>query len=255
MINKISAIIICKNEAINIRRCLESIQWADEIIVVDSGSTDSTLDIVAEYTDKVFINTEWPGYGLQKRLAESKAANDWLLAIDADEVVTEQLRGAIIEILGAAAEKTVYRVNRLTNFYNKFIKHSGWHPDRIVRVYNKKHYRYNEALVHESVSCEQACKVDLPGLLLHYTFQSLEEHMDKQNLYAKAWSEDQYRKGRKVRLYEMLFRSLFAFFRQYVIRLGVLDGYPGFLISVIQMQYTFNKYSLLKFKNSIENKS
>ena len=250
MNNKISVIIICKNEEQRIRPCLESVKWADEIVVVDSGSTDGTLDIVKEYTGSVYINEEWPGFGPQKRLAESKASNDWVLAIDSDEVVSKELRDEILEMIAGADEKTVFRINRLTNFCNKFIKHSGWHPDRIVRLYNKKHYHYNDAYVHETVDCKNAKRIDLKGLLLHSTFQSLEEYMDKRNGYAKAWAEAQFKKGRKTNVIEILTRSFFAFVRHYIIRLGVLDGYHGLLISVIQMQYTFNKYNYLKFKNT-----
>ena len=247
MKNKISVTIICKNEENRIRRCLDSVCWADEIVVVDSGSTDKTLEIVAEYTDKVFINADWPGFGLQKHLAVSKATNDWVLSVDSDEVVSDELRDEIISLINNADEKTVYRINRLTNFCNKFIKHSGWHPDRIVRLFNKKYYQFNDAYVHESVSCKGARKKDLKGKLFHYTFESLDEYLDKRNGYAKAWAKSQFKKGRKVGGGVIVIHSLFAFFRHYILRLGVLDGYHGFLISVIQMQYTFNKYNFLKF--------
>jgi len=249
MKSKLSVTIICKNEESRIRRCLESVNWVDEIVVVDSGSTDKTLEIVAEYTDKIFSNVDWPGFGLQKKLAVEKASNNWILALDSDEVVSENLKTEIIDCLKNADEKTVYRVNRLTNFCDKFIYHSGWHPDKIVRLFNKKYYTYNEKHVHETVECKSATKIDLKGKLLHYTFESLEDYMDKRNGYAKAWADSQYAKGRKVGLFEIITHSLFAFIRHYIIRLGFLDGYHGFLISVIQVQYTFNKYNFLKFKN------
>ncbi len=248
MKSKLSVTIICKNEESRIRRCLESVTWVDEIVVVDSGSTDNTLDIVAEYTDKIYTNEDWPGFGLQKRLAVDKASNNWILALDSDEVVSDQLKDEIIMCLSEAEEKTVYRINRLTHFCNKFIYHSGWHPDKIVRLFNKKHYTYNDKLVHETVQCKEAKKIDLKGKLFHYTFESLEEYMDKRNTYAKAWADSQYKKGRKTSVFEVVTHTLFSFVRHYVLRLGVLDGYHGFLISVIQMQYTFNKYNFLKFK-------
>ena len=247
MKNKISVTIICKNEESRIRRCLDSVRWADEIVVVDSGSTDRTLEIVSEYTDKIFIN-DWPGFGLQKAFAVNKASYDWILSLDSDEVVSEALRSEIESMDSQMDDKTVYRVNRLTHFCNKFIRHSGWHPDRIVRLFNKKHYQFNDAMVHEAVSCKGAIKRDLKGKLYHYTFESLEEYIDKRNGYAKAWAKSQFEKGRKVNFFMIVIHSLFAFFRHYIIRLGVLDGYHGFLISVIQMQYTFNKYNFLKFK-------
>ena len=248
---KLSVAIICKNEESRIKRCLESVLWVDEIVVVDSGSTDKTLDIVAKYTDKIYVNTDWPGFGLQKKLAVSKASHDWVLALDSDEVVSPELKDEIIKCMSASDlnEKTVYRLNRLTHFCNKFIYHSGWHPDKIVRLFNKKHYNYNDKYVHETVECKAAKKIDLKGKLYHYTFESLEEYINKRNGYAKDWAESQYAKGRETNFIEIIVRSLFSFFRHYVIRLGVLDGYHGFLISVIQMQYTFNKYNFLKFKN------
>jgi (heptosyl)LPS beta-1,4-glucosyltransferase len=248
MTTKISVILICKNEENKIRHCLESVAWADEIVVVDSGSTDSTLDIVRAFTGKIYSHTEWKGFGPQKRLAESHATNDWVLALDADEVVSDALRDEILSAVNNADDKTVFRLNRLTYFCGKFIHHSGWHPDRIVRLYNKKHYHYNDAFVHEAVACEGARRVDLKSKLLHYQVLSLEDYIDKRNKYARAWAESQYAKGRKTNVIEIFARSFFAFLRHYVFRLGVLDGYHGILISVIQMQYTFNKYNFLKFK-------
>ncbi|VAW63014.1 Putative two-domain glycosyltransferase [hydrothermal vent metagenome] len=247
MKNKLSVTIICMNEEGRIRQCLESVRWADEIIVVDSGSTDKTLDIVAEYTDKIIINKEWPGFGLQKHLAVSRASHDWVLSIDSDEVVSDELRDEIIDLISRIDEKTVFRFNRLTHFCGKFIKHSGWHPDRIVRLFNKKYYQFNDAVIHESVSCKGAKKINLKGKLYHYTYESLDEYIDKRNKYAYAWAKNQFTKGRKPSVLEIVVHSLFAFIRHYFIRLGVLDGYHGFLISMIQMQYTFNKYNFLKF--------
>lgn len=240
-------IIICQNEEDRIRRCLESVRWADEIIVVDSGSTDKTAEIVAEYTDKIFFNTDWPGFGSQKRCAENKASNDWVLSIDADEVVSTELGDEILKAMQTADVQTVYRLNRLTSFCGKFIKHSGWYPDRIVRLYNKQHYHFNDAPVHEAVECTGAKIINLKGHLFHYTFQSLETYMDKRNGYAKAWASSQYEQGRKVGVIELLIHSWFAFIRHYLLKLGFLDGYHGFLIAVIQKQYTFNKYNYLMF--------
>ena len=250
MNTKISVFVICKNEEEKIGRCLKAVAWADEIVVVDSGSTDRTLEIAQNFTDRIFVNADWKGFGYQKRLAESHASNDWVLALDADEVVSDALREEIIAAVSAADEKTVFRLNRLTYFCGKFIKHSGWHPDRIVRLYNKKYYHYNDAFVHEAVSCESARKIDLKNKLLHYQTLSLDDYISKRNNYAKAWAESQHARGRKTNIVEILIRSFFAFFRHYVIRLGILDGYHGILISVIQMQYTFNKYNFLLFKNS-----
>lgn len=250
MSTKITVAIICKNEESRIGGCLESVKWADEIVLVDSGSTDRTLEIAGSYTDRIFVHADWQGFGPQRQIAENHASNDWILAIDSDEVVSEELRDEIIAAIAHAEDDTVYRLNRLTSFCRKFIRHSGWHPDRIVRLYNKKRYHYNNAFVHEAVDCKGAKVVDLRGDLLHYQMDSLESYIDKRNRYAKAWAEEQHARGRKTNAAEILIRSFFAFFRHYVLRLGVLDGYHGLLIAVIQMQYTFNKYNFLKFKTT-----
>ena len=250
MNKKISVVIICKNESNRIRRCLESVQWADEIVVVDSGSTDDTLEVVSEFTDKIYQHHDWQGFGLQKRIAEDKASNDWILAIDSDEVLSKELQREIKSAVESATADEVFRFNRLTHFCGKFIRHSGWYPDRIVRLYNKNNYRYNDAFVHESVVCNGAKIIDLKGEFFHFTTDSLEEYIDKRNRYARAWAKRQYEKGKRASILQIIIRPPFAFFRHYILRLGVLDGYHGFLISMIQMQYTFNKYNFLLFKNN-----
>lgn len=249
MNTKISVAIICKNEAKRIRRCLESIKWADEIVIVDSGSTDDTLNIAREFTDKIFEYKNWQGFGNQRRIAEDKTNNDWILAIDSDEVLSQDLQKEINSVIEQADDSKVYRFNRLTHFCGKFIRHSGWFPDKIVRLYNKNKFRYNDAFVHESVACKGAEVMDLKGAFFHYTTDSLDEYIDKRNRYAQAWAKRQYDKGKRAYMLQILTRPLFAFFRHYILRLGVLDGYHGFLIAVIQMQYTFNKYNFLKFKS------
>ena len=163
MNTKISVAIICKNEAARIRRCLDSVSWADEIVVVDSGSVDDTLDIAREFTDKIFEYHNWQGFGRQRQIAEDKATNDWILAIDCDEVLPADLKREILSCIDAVTDNEVFRFNRMTYFCGKFIKHSGWYPDRIVRLYNKNKFRYNDALVHESVNCKGSKIIDLKG--------------------------------------------------------------------------------------------
>ncbi len=254
MKQKVSAILICQDEENRIRKCLDSITWADEIVVVDSGSTDKTLEIAAEYTSRIIINSDWQGFGAQKKLAEDNATYDWIFSIDCDEVVNEELKSEILEVLDVADEKNVYQINRLTNFCGQFIKHSGWHPNWIVRLYNKKYYHFNNALVHEKVDSKNAKKVNLKsGYLLHYTFTTLEDYIEKRNGYAKTWAESKYINKRKnVSVTTVLVHAYFAFIKHYFFNLGFLDGYPGFLISMIQFQYTFNKYNYLMLKQKQE---
>jgi len=254
MTNKISVCIICKNEQDKIEACLKSVTWADEIIVVDSGSTDQTLNIVKRYTDKIFVYQDWPGFGKQKRRAEEHSSNDWLFSIDADEVVPAALAEEIKAAVEKASINDVYTVNRLTHFCGQYIYHSGWYPDRIVRLYNKTRFRFNENMVHESISCSAATKTDLKHNLLHYTFSDLSVYLQKRMRYANESAEEKFKKGKKGSLLLGTLSGLFAFIRHYFLRRGFLDGRIGFLIAAIQCQYTFNKYALLKYKH-LANKS
>lgn len=242
---KLSVCIICKNEEDKIEACLSSVAWADEIILLDSGSTDKTLEIAANYTQQIHISKDWQGFGIQRRRAEDLANNDWIFALDSDEVVTEQLRDEIQAQLKNAQPNNVFIINRLTNFCGQFIYHSGWYPDPIARIYNKNNFRYNSKLVHESLDCNDAIKVKLKKDLLHYTFSNLNSYLIKRNNYAYQWARERYQKGKKTNTLKAISSSSFAFIRHYILRRGFLDGRTGLLISVIQAQYTFNKYMLL----------
>lgn len=246
---KLSVCIICKNEEAKIENCLQSVTWADEIVLVDSGSTDKTLTLAAKYTDKIFIREDWDGFGEQRRRAEEYASNDWILAIDSDEVISEKLANEIQSHLSQLTEQSVLVLNRLSQFCGKFIYHSGWHPDPIVRIYNKQHYQYNQNLVHESVDCKGAKKVKLKEKLLHYTFDTVEQYQTKIDRYAVDWAEDRFRKGKKISIFRPYTSALFAFIRHFIFRLGFLDGIAGLKISNIQMRYTYDKYHKLEQKN------
>lgn len=239
---KISICIICKNEESKIADCLASVSWADEIIIVDSGSTDGTIEVAKNFTDKIFIESDWQGFGEQRRRAESYASNEWVFAIDCDEVVSEELRGEIISNLANAKDTDVFCVNRLTNFCGKFIYHSGWYPDKIARIYNKNNFRYNSALVHEALDCKKGQKKHLKGDLLHYQYDDIYQYINKRNRYAMLGADAKHRKGKKSGLLQATSSAIFAFIRHYFLRLGFLDGRLGFTIAIIQMQYTFNKY-------------
>lgn len=242
---KLSVCVICKNEEKKIEACLSSVSWADEIILLDSGSTDKTIEIASRYTKNVHINEDWRGFGTQRRRAEDLANNDWIFALDSDEIVTDALRKQIQSELLSAQPNNVYILNRLTNFCGKFIYHSGWHPDPIARIYNKRHFRYNAKLVHESLECKDAIKISIKENLLHYTFDGLNDYLNKRNGYAAEWAKEKHKNGKTAHTLKALSSSCFAFIRHYFLRRGFLDGRVGFLISIIQMQYTFNKYMLL----------
>ncbi len=242
---KLSVCIICKNEQSRIEACLSSVIWADEIVLLDSGSTDKTLEIAEKYTDKIFSNPDWPGFGIQKSRAVDLASHDWVLSIDCDEIVTEALRDEILYQLERITSDQVIVLNRLTHFCGQFVYHSGWHPDPIVRLFNKQNYNFNQNLVHESVDCGNAPRIQLKNKLEHYTFEGLDKYLAKRNGYAKIWADERFKKGKTASSLKALSSAAFAFIRHYILRLGFLDGRVGLLISVIQMQYSFNKYMML----------
>lgn len=245
---KLSVCIICKNEESTLERCLESVKWADEIIIVDSGSTDKTLDIAKRYTNKIAIREDWEGFGKQRRRAEALASNDWVFAIDCDEVVSEELHKEIINTLNKIDNNSILVLNRLTHFCGKFIRHSGWYPSRIARIYNKKITNYNANLVHESV-IKKGCKlVNLKADLLHYQYEDLFAYINKRNGYANIGADQLLKKDKSVSIGKAIGSSLFAFIRHYFLRLGFLDGKAGFVIAVIQSHYSFNKYLFADYR-------
>ena len=247
---KLSVCIICKNEQSRIEACLSSVSWADEIVLLDSGSNDKTLELAAKYTDKIHTNIDWQGFGLQKSRAAELASHDWVLSIDCDEIVTDSLKIEILAQLEKVTPDQVIVLNRLTHFCGQFVYHSGWHPDPIVRIYNKTKYGFNHNLVHESVKCDNAPRVQLKSKLEHYTFEGLDKYLAKRNSYAKIWAEERFKKGKSASSLKALSSAAFAFIRHYILRLGFLDGRVGLLISVIQMQYSFNKYMMLALLGS-----
>ncbi len=164
--NNISAIIITKNEQKNLPACLASLTWVDEIIIVDSGSTDKTQSIAESYGAKFYSHKNWPGFGKQKQLAQNYATSKWILAIDADEVVSETLRDSIKQNIKQDTENA-FQLQRKTWVFGRFLAHSGW-VDKIIRVYPRQKARYNDALVHEKIICESGLQIaKLEGYLLH----------------------------------------------------------------------------------------
>lgn len=239
----IAAVIITKNEQDSLRDCLESLRWVDEIIIVDSGSTDNTETIAKEYTEHFYVNAEWPGFGKQKQLAQSYATSDWILAIDADERIDDTLRENILTMLENPPENTVYNLNELTWVFGRFLKHSGWYY-RHVRLYPNKLTKYNDNLVHESVIIPSGCQVaELDGDILHYSYQNLNHYLVKSAGYAKAWADQRQARGKKASLSQGIIHALGCFLKMYLLKCGFLDGKQGFLIAVLSAHSTFVKYA------------
>lgn len=243
----LSVIIITKNEAANIRACLESVAWADEIVVVDSGSTDDTVSIAREFTQQVYEHG-WPGFGKQKNRALDYAIGDWVLSLDADERVTPELRAAIEEVLRDGETCDAYAISRLSSYCGRFMRHSGWYPDRIVRLFRRGAARFSDDLVHERLLVEGRIG-ELGGELLHYAFDDAEEVLRKVDMYSTAGAQRLRQQGRKATLTGAVVRGMWSFFRTWVLRGGFLDGREGFMLAVSNAEGTYYRYVKLMLLN------
>lgn len=244
----LSVILITRNEAANIRACLESVAWADEIIVVDSGSTDDTIAIAREFTPRVYTH-DWPGFGVQKNRALDYATNEWVFSIDADERASLGLRAAIEAVLRKRDDACVaYRVSRLSSYCGRFMLHSGWYPDRIVRLFRRDAARFSDDLVHERLLV-QGQTGQLDGELLHFAFDNIEEVLHKVNQYSSAGATMMHQRGRTASLSGAVLRGLWSFLRTYVLRRGFLDGREGFMLAVSNAEGTYYRYLKLMLLN------
>lgn len=239
----LSAIVITFNVEQHIEPCLSSLGFADEIIVIDSGSTDRTAEIAGRFTKHVHV-TEWQGYAEAKQYALNKAAGKWVLWVDADERVPGPLAREIRDILQTEPEHAGYRVARKAFFLGKWIRHGGWYPGYVVRLFRRGCGRFNAARVHENLIIDGSVGT-LKTPMLHYTDDSIDHYFNKFNKYTKLAADDLHERGRRARLGDMLFRPLHMFFKMYVFRLGLLDGIEGFLLAVFSSHYVFVKYAKL----------
>jgi glycosyltransferase involved in cell wall biosynthesis len=239
----LSVIIITKNEAENIRACLESVAWADEVIVVDSGSTDATVDICRELGAKVHVH-DWPGFGMQKNRALSYATHEWVLSIDADERVTPELHSQIIKAMQNETEDGFY-LPRLSQFCGKFIRHSGWYPDYVLRLFRRTKGRFSEDMVHERVILEGATS-RLSSPLLHYSYLNQADVRRKTEQYARAGAMQMLKNGKSATFADAPLRAGWAFIRTYFLRLGFMDGIAGFNIARMNFRTTYLKYRQLR---------
>jgi len=238
---KLSVTIITLNEEGKIRDALESVKWADEIIVVDSGSTDRTVEICRGYTDNIFHN-KWPGFVAQKNFATDKASNRWILSIDADERITPALSEEIRGVL-TAPKADAYAIPRRVFYLGRWINYSGWYPDRKVRLFNRDLCRWAGDQVHEQVLVKgrQDC---LKGDISHFTFDSLADHIRTMNNYTSLAAMEQ--KGRAASsVLHLLFRPFLAFIKSFFLKQGFRDGMPGFIIAVAAGCHVFYKYAKL----------
>ena len=231
---KISATIVTLNEERNIARVIGSLGFADEIVVIDSGSTDRTREIAAGLGARV-VEEPWRGYAAQKNFAAECAVNDWILSLDADEEVTGELTA---EIKAITLRANGYDMPRLARYRGRWIRHSGWYPDRKVRLYDRRHGVWKGEYVHESVRIEGPAGL-LNGDLLHYTCDSLSEHLRTLDRYTTLAAKGVKRGG----MGRLLFDPPWTFFRSYIVQRGFLDGFEGLAIAWMAALYTFLKYA------------
>ena len=244
---RISIVIITFNEERNLARCLESVKdIADEILVVDSCSTDNTIAIAERYHAKV-IQNPFAGYGEQKNFATMHAENDWILSLDADEALTPQLKESILEIKKNPAYN-VYQMHRITNYCGKWIKHCGWYTDSQTSLYDRNKGKWLEKKVHEywRPDNESDIKGTLRGDLLHYSFTSVSEHLKKIEKYSELGAEEAVEAGKEASLLKVMLYPKWRFFNDYVIQLGFLDGFYGFVICRLSAYAAFIKYSKIR---------
>jgi len=247
---RVSAILIVRDEATQIRACLESIQWIDDIIVLDSGSQDDTVAICQQYTAHVY-RTDWQGYGIQKNRALSYAQADWVLSLDADERVSPALRKEIEHRIDTAHEQqSGFEIPRMSNYCGKFMYHSGWTPDYVLRLFRREQAQFSDVPIHEKVLIEQGKTSKLKQVLIHYAFEDLEEVLDKVNRYSTASAQLAHDQGKKGSLSKAISHGLWAFIRTYFIRSGFLDGKRGLMLAISNAEGTYYRYVKLMLLQS-----
>jgi glycosyltransferase involved in cell wall biosynthesis len=242
---RLSVTIIARNEAQRIEAALASVAWADEIVVVDSGSTDATVDIARRFTDRVVV-ADWPGYPQQKNRAAGLASHDWILSLDADERVTPALANEIRALLaGAEPPARGYRVARVTRVFGRELRATDWYPDWQLRLYDRRAGRWDETRrVHESVRVDGAV-ARLAGEILHDGYRGLSGHLATIDRYTTLAAEDWAAQGRDASLAAILVHPPLAFLRNYVLRRGILAGTAGLVISAMNSWYVFLKHAKL----------
>ena len=239
----VSVIITTFNEEWNIADCIESVLWADEIFLVDSYSTDRTMEIARQYPI-VTRRREYFGSAAQKNWSIDRVKHDWVLILDADERVPEDLAGEILEILATEPEYRGYYIRRQNIIPGKMIKHSGWSTDKVIRLFHRAHGRYPNRRVHADVDIEGPIPI-LKHALIHYTFRNFDQYLEKSLNYARWGAAQGFREGRPATYREIGLRPLWRFFRSYFLQLGILDGLHGLVVCGLQAFGVFVKYAWL----------
>jgi len=239
-VTKLTVTVITYNEGPHIVDALQSVSWADEIVVVDSRSTDDTVARARPCATRIEVR-DWTGYGTQKNYASELAANDWILSIDADERVTPALAGEIQSLLRAGPTAAGYEISRVSNYLGQWIRSTDWYPDFHVRLYDRRAARWSEHTVHESIDCPGRVE-RLRGELLHYPYRNVSEHLAKIDRYTTLVAEQWSAEGRRSAAWQAVVYPRLAFLRNYILRRGFLDGKTGLMVSMLNSYYVSLKY-------------
>ena len=246
---KISALIPTYNEEHNIVEAIDSVAWADEVIVVDSFSTDRTIELAKAKGVKV-IQREYQYSASQKNWAIPQAKNQWILLIDADERVSDKLREEIQETLQKSHQKEAYWIKRQNHFMGKKVRFSGWQGDKVIRLFQRDKCKYEDKNVHAEIICNGSIGY-LNEKLIHYTFKDVAHYLEKWDRYSSWSAKDHFDKGQRPNLYHFIIKPAFRFSRDYIIRLGILDGVTGLIICSLSSMGVFMRY--LKLKQLVNN--
>ena len=244
----ISAVIITKNEEQNIERCLQAIEgWVDEIVVVDSHSTDRTREICTRFSKMRFVGHNWEGFSKTKNVANGFATMDYILSLDADEEISIELREKLLELKNnlVPGDRKAYEIDRLTNYCGQWIWHSGWRPDYQMRFFPRGLAAWDGAEVHETIQLKEIVERHRieKVYLYHYSFYSIADHIERVNRYSSLGAEKIVRLKKGALVFRAIFNGLFRFYKSYFIKLGILDGFYGFVIAVVSAYAVFLKYA------------
>jgi glycosyltransferase involved in cell wall biosynthesis len=240
---RLSATIITLNEEVNIAQALESLAWADEIVVVDSGSRDATLEICSRFNAKVF-HRSWTGYVAQKNFALEKASHEWIFSLDADERVSPELAREIHILREAGLRNSGYRIPRVAFFMGRWIRHGDWYPDRQLRLFDRRRGRWQGGRVHESVRVEGETGL-LRGEIHHYTYRSLSDYLRRLDAYSALAAADYHQRGRSSNAFKLLADPFATFVKGYFLKRGFLDGIQGLMVAIMGATSVYFKYAKL----------
>jgi glycosyltransferase involved in cell wall biosynthesis len=241
---KVTVTVITRNEAANLARALDSVTWADEIVVIDAHSSDETVAIARRYTDRVIVRA-WEGYSAQKNHAASIARHDWILSLDADERVSDALRDEIRGVLAGEPGVAAFRIPRVSCYLGRWIRTTDWYPDYQVRLYDRRAARWRPRRVHESVEADGTVRT-LRQDLEHFPYRDISHHLQTIDRYTDLAARDMLERGRRAGWFALAVHPPAAFLRNYVLRRGVLDGLTGLTVSSLNAYYVFLKFAKLR---------